>query len=119
MLSAGYATTYEQSGAEYGPWGKQQFLQYEKAARLVILLSKSSTDMNIHTGLRNEGCGPPKSLSSPRQNTKGDKEMEMSLLLTLTPTPLTEAVAPLAAKRVSSGHDFFPFGGNFMTWQPV
>ncbi|KAF8588123.1 SNase-domain-containing protein [Ramaria rubella] len=33
MLSAGYATTYEQSGAEYGRWGKEQFLQYEEAAR--------------------------------------------------------------------------------------
>lgn len=35
MLSAGYATTYEQSGAEYGRWGKDQFLEYERAARSV------------------------------------------------------------------------------------
>ena len=37
MLSAGYATTYEQSGAEYGRWGKEQFLQYEQLARSVLL----------------------------------------------------------------------------------
>ncbi|KAF8524330.1 hypothetical protein BU17DRAFT_35306, partial [Hysterangium stoloniferum] len=33
MLSAGYATTYEQSGAEYGRWGKEEFLKYEEVAR--------------------------------------------------------------------------------------
>jgi len=33
MLSAGLATTYEQSGAEYGPWGKDVFIKYEEAAR--------------------------------------------------------------------------------------
>ncbi|KAF8503878.1 hypothetical protein JB92DRAFT_2739261 [Gautieria morchelliformis] len=35
MLSAGYATTYEQSGGEYGPWGKDKFLQYEEVARVM------------------------------------------------------------------------------------
>jgi len=33
MLSEGLGTTYEQSGAEYGRWGKEVFLKYEDAAK--------------------------------------------------------------------------------------
>lgn len=33
MLRAGWATTYEQSGAVYGKWGKQAFLDLEEAAK--------------------------------------------------------------------------------------
>ena len=33
MLRAGMATTYTESGAEYGPWGREQFLRVEEEAR--------------------------------------------------------------------------------------
>lgn len=33
MLRAGTATTYEESGAEYGPWGRDTFLRVEEEAR--------------------------------------------------------------------------------------
>ncbi|KAF8550886.1 staphylococcal nuclease, partial [Imleria badia] len=33
MLRAGTATTYEASGAEYGPWGRDTFLRVEEEAR--------------------------------------------------------------------------------------
>jgi len=33
MLRAGTATTYEESGAEYGPWGRDKFLRVEEEAR--------------------------------------------------------------------------------------
>ncbi|TDL16616.1 staphylococcal nuclease [Rickenella mellea] len=33
MLRAGWATTYEQSGAEYGKWGKETFLEAEAEAK--------------------------------------------------------------------------------------
>ncbi|KAH0834176.1 SNase-domain-containing protein [Lanmaoa asiatica] len=33
MLRAGTATTYEDSGAEYGPWGREKFLRVEEEAR--------------------------------------------------------------------------------------
>ncbi|KIJ13684.1 hypothetical protein PAXINDRAFT_135774, partial [Paxillus involutus ATCC 200175] len=33
MLRAGTATTYEQAGAEYGPWGRKVFLRLEAEAR--------------------------------------------------------------------------------------
>ncbi|KAH7882694.1 SNase-domain-containing protein [Phlebopus sp. FC_14] len=33
MLRAGVVLTYEQAGAEYGPWGREAFLRVEKEAR--------------------------------------------------------------------------------------
>ncbi len=36
MLRAGWATTYEQSGAEYGKWGKETFLEAEAEAKCVF-----------------------------------------------------------------------------------
>lgn len=33
MLRAGWATTYEQTGAEYGSWGKDEFLRIENEAK--------------------------------------------------------------------------------------
>ena len=33
MLRAGWATTYEQAGAEYGKWGKDEFLRIEAEAK--------------------------------------------------------------------------------------
>ena len=33
MLRAGTATTYGNSGAEYGPWGRDKFLRFEEEAR--------------------------------------------------------------------------------------
>lgn len=36
MLRAGTATTYEASGAEYGPWGRDTFLRVEEEARWVV-----------------------------------------------------------------------------------
>ncbi|KAF8439812.1 hypothetical protein L210DRAFT_3630726 [Boletus edulis BED1] len=33
MLRAGTATTYEESGAEYGPWGRDKYLRVEEEAR--------------------------------------------------------------------------------------
>ncbi|KAJ3769639.1 hypothetical protein FB446DRAFT_747069 [Lentinula raphanica] len=33
MIEAGWATTYEQAGAEYGKWGKEAFLQAESGAK--------------------------------------------------------------------------------------
>jgi endonuclease YncB( thermonuclease family) len=33
MLRAGWATTYEQTNAEYGPWGKEFFLKIEQDAK--------------------------------------------------------------------------------------
>lgn len=33
MLRAGWAITYEQSGAEYGKWGKEEFLKLEAEAK--------------------------------------------------------------------------------------
>jgi endonuclease YncB( thermonuclease family) len=38
MLRAGWATTYEQSNAEYGPWGKEEFLRVEQEAKCALLL---------------------------------------------------------------------------------
>lgn len=36
MLKAGWAVTYEQSGAEYGKWGKEYFLALEEQAKCVF-----------------------------------------------------------------------------------
>lgn len=33
MLRAGIATTYQESGAEHGPWGREQFMRIEAEAR--------------------------------------------------------------------------------------
>jgi len=33
MLAAGWATTYEQTGADYGRWGKDAFLRIESNAK--------------------------------------------------------------------------------------
>jgi len=33
MLKAGWVTTYEQAGAEYGKWGKEEFLRVENEAK--------------------------------------------------------------------------------------
>lgn len=33
MLKAGWVTTYEQAGAEYGEWGKDEFLRVEAEAK--------------------------------------------------------------------------------------
>lgn len=33
MLKAGWATIYEQAGAEYGKWGKDEFLRIEAEAK--------------------------------------------------------------------------------------
>ncbi|KAF9007016.1 hypothetical protein BDQ17DRAFT_1398541 [Cyathus striatus] len=33
MLKAGWATTYEQAGAEYGKWGKEEYLRIEAEAK--------------------------------------------------------------------------------------
>lgn len=33
MLKAGWVTTYEQAGAEYGKWGKEEFLRIENEAK--------------------------------------------------------------------------------------
>jgi len=33
MLKAGWVTTYEQAGAEYGQWGKDEFLRIEAEAK--------------------------------------------------------------------------------------
>ncbi|KAJ4480981.1 hypothetical protein J3R30DRAFT_3462874 [Lentinula aciculospora] len=37
MLKSGWATTYEQTGAEYGQWGKEAFLQAETRAKTLRL----------------------------------------------------------------------------------
>ena len=39
MLAAGWATTYEQAGAEYGRWGKDAFLRAESIAKWVFTIS--------------------------------------------------------------------------------
>lgn len=36
MLRSGWSTTYEQAGAEYGKWGKDEFLRVEAEAKYVI-----------------------------------------------------------------------------------
>lgn len=36
MLKAGWVTTYEQAGAEYGSWGKEEFLRVESEAKCDI-----------------------------------------------------------------------------------
>jgi hypothetical protein len=52
MLSAGYAVTYEQSGGEYGPWGKDKFLQYEEVARSVSLIAFGhSSDCSVNLNM--------------------------------------------------------------------
>jgi endonuclease YncB( thermonuclease family) len=33
MLKVGWVTTYEQAGAEYGEWGKDEFLRVEAEAK--------------------------------------------------------------------------------------
>ena len=33
MVRAGWGVTYELSGAEYGKWGKEQFMKMEEEAR--------------------------------------------------------------------------------------
>ena len=38
MIKDGWATTYEQSGAVYGRWGKQAFLDLEAKARFGPLI---------------------------------------------------------------------------------
>lgn len=39
MLKSGWVTTYEQAGAEYGHWGKDEFLRVEAEAKLVLILN--------------------------------------------------------------------------------
>jgi hypothetical protein len=39
MLRAGWVTIYEQSGAEYGKWGKDEFLRIEAEAKYVQYFS--------------------------------------------------------------------------------
>jgi hypothetical protein len=36
MLRYGWATTYEQAGAEYGKWGKDEFIRIESVAKCVL-----------------------------------------------------------------------------------
>lgn len=36
MLKSGWVTTYEQAGAEYGKWGKDEFLRVEAEARFLL-----------------------------------------------------------------------------------
>jgi hypothetical protein len=35
MIKSGWATTYTQTGAEYGDWGKEEFLRLEAEAKSV------------------------------------------------------------------------------------
>ena len=39
MVGAGWGVTYELSGAEYGQWGKKEFLRMEEEARYVCISS--------------------------------------------------------------------------------
>jgi endonuclease YncB( thermonuclease family) len=39
MLKAGWVTTYEQAGAEYGKWGKNDFLRIEAEAKYTFRFS--------------------------------------------------------------------------------
>jgi hypothetical protein len=39
MLKAGWVTTYEQAGAEYGKWGKNDFLRVEAEAKYTFCFS--------------------------------------------------------------------------------
>lgn len=39
MLRAGWVRTYEQAGAEYGKWGKEEFLRLEAEARSVYFFA--------------------------------------------------------------------------------
>jgi hypothetical protein len=41
MLKAGWVTTYEQAGAEYGEWGKDEFLRVEAEAKYERFVSIS------------------------------------------------------------------------------
>jgi endonuclease YncB( thermonuclease family) len=42
MLRLGWATTYEQAGAEYGKWGKDEFLKVEAQAKSVQSLTATA-----------------------------------------------------------------------------
>lgn len=82
MLSAGYAQTYEQSGAEYGVWGKDTFLRHELAARNVSFCLCSylqSCADPFCLGLQNVACGLPQFLWSPQQSTRNDIETQQRL----------------------------------------
>ncbi|KAG5643184.1 hypothetical protein DXG03_001388 [Asterophora parasitica] len=61
MLRAGWATTYEQAGAEHGKWGKETFLRLEKEAKYVassLAQSFCETHQCTLAGLPGVGCGP-------------------------------------------------------------
>ncbi len=58
MLKAGWVTTYEQAGAEYGNWGKEEYLRVEMEAKCVFLFSNLfAPRLMIYIGLQGEGCG--------------------------------------------------------------
>ncbi|KAJ7600785.1 hypothetical protein C8J56DRAFT_911288 [Mycena floridula] len=78
MLKAGWVTTYEQSGAEYGKWGKEHFLKLEmqaKAARrgMWAASTKAETPAEYkrrHAQAEAAGIVPPKA------NGKTAKQVE-------------------------------------------
>lgn len=125
MLSAGYARTYEQSGAEYGRWGKEEFLQYEEAARSVVVYFPHSCSFpdcgtqifklrrTFFAELQKRGCGLPKSPLNRLRNIRSDIEKEMSQSRTPGLLRLTKKVTPpLAARRVRVGRNSFSSGNN-------
>lgn len=76
MLRAGWATTYEQSGAEYGKWGKVEFLRIESEAKYAqtcppMHLISGFAPFNLMTSLieqRAVVCGRMVQMARPRPN---------------------------------------------------
>lgn len=47
MLKAGWAMTYEQAGAEYGQWSKEDFLQMQSEAQSVTSSPQSNVYLRV------------------------------------------------------------------------
>jgi len=83
MLRAGVGTTYEQAGAEYGKYGKDEFVKVEAEARYVFLLG--TTLWRTHflycpLELPVEGCGNMAQRWKHPRNISGDMHKEVLTL---------------------------------------
>jgi hypothetical protein len=58
MLKAGWVTTYEQAGAEYGEWGKDEFLRIEAEAKYDHFLSWQLSIVTFLYLPKIQGCSP-------------------------------------------------------------
>jgi hypothetical protein len=99
MLRAGWVTTYEQAGAEYGQWGKDEFLRLEAEAKSVVFKPIICHNINTFTfyfaGPLSAGCGNMASQMRPPPSINGDMP---------NPKQLQEQARPQHRRRRRSGN---------------